>query len=133
MKKVQIFIFSWLPLIAYCIFIYILSSRPASEHIPSLPYIDKFLHIMCYSLLGVFFFRAYLTLPFKNNINILIIAAITSSTLYGISDEIHQAFVPFRYAEIADALADAVGSGLGVFGYHFFINRCIDKVVSDPP
>ena len=69
----------------------------------------------------------------KNNINILIIAAITSSTLYGISDEIHQAFVPSRYAGAADALADAVGSVLGVFGYHFFVNRNIDKVVLDPP
>jgi VanZ family protein len=133
MKKVRIFIISWLPLIAYCIFIFTLSSRPTSEHIPSLQYLDKFLHIMCYALLGVLFFRAYLTLPFKNNINILIIAAITSSTLYGISDEIHQAFVPSRYAGVADALADAVGSGLGVFGYQFFVNRGIDKVASDPP
>jgi VanZ family protein len=37
-------------------------------------------------------------------------AAITFSTLYGVTDEIHQMFVPPRTAELADLAADAIGS-----------------------
>jgi VanZ family protein len=37
-------------------------------------------------------------------------AAVTLSTLYGVTDEIHQMFVPPRTAELADLAADALGS-----------------------
>ena len=34
--------------------------------------------------------------------------------LFGISDEFHQSFVPGRYAEVCDVLADALGGALGL-------------------
>jgi VanZ family protein len=37
-------------------------------------------------------------------------AAVIGSTLYGVTDEIHQMFVPPRTAELADLAADLVGS-----------------------
>lgn len=39
-------------------------------------------------------------------------------TLWGFSDELHQAFVPGRTAEAADLLADALGTGVGVVSQH---------------
>jgi len=52
--------------------------------------------------------------------------SIFSSTLYGISDEIHQYYVPQRYAELGDVLADFVGSVAGVFAYRSFNQLFLD-------
>ena len=48
------------------------------------------------------------------------ILSITLSSLYGISDEIHQHYVPYRDADVMDALADIIGSIFGVYIYNFF-------------
>jgi hypothetical protein len=42
------------------------------------------------------------------------VAAIVLSTLYGVSDELHQMFVPGRSSDRYDVLADAVGATIGV-------------------
>jgi VanZ family protein len=39
-----------------------------------------------------------------------LVGAIGASTLYGVSDEIHQMFVPPRRADPYDLLADALGA-----------------------
>ena len=41
------------------------------------------------------------------------ILAILSSTLYGVSDEFHQSFVPGRTPDIFDVMADATGATIG--------------------
>jgi VanZ family protein len=41
-------------------------------------------------------------------------AAFALAVLYGVSDEIHQAFVPGRTASVVDIAFDAAGAGLGV-------------------
>ena len=40
--------------------------------------------------------------------------AVVLSTLYGVSDEVHQAFTPERTPDVRDLLADALGAALGV-------------------
>jgi VanZ family protein len=35
---------------------------------------------------------------------------------YAISDEIHQKFVPDRFADVTDVLSDAAGAGAGLLG-----------------
>ena len=112
--KIRNFLSRWLPLIAYCLAIYIQSDYPSPERIPTMAFSDKILHFAAYGLLGILFFRAYTTLPLKDRRNTLILMSIGSATLYGISDEIHQYFVPFRQADTLDAVADAIGSICGV-------------------
>ena len=51
----------------------------------------------------------------------MITLSILCSSLYGISDELHQHFVPFRNADLMDALADIIGSVWGVYVYKLFI------------
>ena len=114
------FLFYWLPIFIYCLLIYIQSSYPSPEEVPQLPYIDKVLHFAAYALLSALFLRAFKTLPIKDNIRLITILAITLSSLYGISDEIHQYYVPYRDADIMDALADIIGSIFGVYIYNFF-------------
>ena len=117
-SKFRILLVYWLPLIIYCLAIYIQSSHPGPQYLPELRFLDKFLHFGAYGLLGVFFYRAYETLSLKNYKNLLILISIGSATLYGISDEIHQYFVPFRQADILDAVANAIGSICGVYIFY---------------
>jgi VanZ family protein len=49
--------------------------------------------------------------------------SISVSTAYGISDEIHQYFVPCRTADVMDALADMVGSCIGVMLYFLLVEK----------
>jgi VanZ family protein len=122
-SKLRNFLICWLPLLIYCLAIYIQSGQPSPEHIPDLRFLDKFLHFGAYGLLGILFYRAYETLPLKNFKNLLILISIGSATLYGISDEIHQYFVPHRQADIMDVIANTIGSICGVLFYYGWHNR----------
>jgi len=130
--KYKNFLFYWLPVLIYCIFIFIQSSYPSPEDIPNIPYLDKFLHFCAYALLGALFLRAYLTLRIKNNTNLVIILGILSSAIYGISDEIHQYYVPFRDADLMDVLADTLGSIFGVWIYYLFIVKYYSYILKIP-
>ncbi len=85
---------------------------------PDVRFFDKLLHFVVYALLGILFYRAYETLALKDNYKLLIFISIASATLYGISDEIHQYFVPSRYADMADVVANTIGSICGVYIYY---------------
>lgn len=117
----------WLPLILYCLFIYIQSANPSPDQIPSFRFFDKVLHFTAYGIMGILFYRAYQTLRIKNNIQMLMLLSVVSASLYGISDEIHQSFVPFREAEVADVIADILGAVGGVFLYQLLIVSRIEK------
>ena len=115
------FVLYWLPLILYCLFIYIQSAHPSPEQIPSIPFIDKVLHCAAYGIMGILFYRAYQTLRIKDNIHMLILISVVSASLYGISDEIHQSFVPFREASVGDVIADIIGAFSGVYLYQLVV------------
>lgn len=110
-------LYHWLPLICYCLLIFIQSAHPLPDLIPQRPLLDKLLHFLAYSILGILFFRTYRTLPIKTSHNVLIFISVSSSILYGIGDEIHQHFVPYRQADLMDVLADALGSVFGILMY----------------
>jgi len=78
---------------------------------------DKFLHIGEYAILGILvknILQRYFPDQGNNRLRIL---TVMLSTLYGISDELHQYFIPFRDASIFDVGADGIGSYLGVSLY----------------
>jgi VanZ family protein len=116
--KYKTLLFYWLPVFIYCLLIYIQSSYPSPERVPQFPYFDKLAHLLAYALLGVLFYRAYRT-HIKNNLKLVILLSIASSLLYGITDELHQHYVPYRNADWMDVLADVLGSILGVYAYRF--------------
>ena len=118
--RLKHFLFYWLPVIVYCLAIYIQSDMPSIEHIPSFEFSDKLLHFFAYAVMGVLFYRAYQTLRVKNDPRMLITISIISAALYGISDEIHQYFVPYRDASIWDVVANTLGAICGVYLYHFW-------------
>ena len=73
---------------------------------------------MAYAVMGVLFYRAYQTLRIKGDPRMLILLSVVSASLYGISDEIHQYYVPFRDASIYDVFANVLGAVCGVYLYH---------------
>ena len=68
-------------------------------------YPDKFYHTLLYIAFG---FTLYPTVKSTINRN-PVLMSIVIGTLYGISDEIHQIFVPFRTASLLDLMADILG------------------------
>lgn len=108
----------WLPLIFYMGLIFYLSSI---SH-PSVPMkdvwnIDKIYHLIEYGIFGFLAFIAFVHTP----LDILfrskspIIFAIVFTAFYGATDEIHQIFVPGRYASGVDWIFDVIGGFLGGF------------------
>ena len=72
-------------------------------------------HIAAYAGLAVLTVRA-LAKGLRNVTWGAALGAIIISTLYGVSDEYHQLFVPGRTFESLDIAADAIGSVVGAAG-----------------
>jgi len=99
-----------LPLIIYWLILFTLTSLPASMAIVT-EIGDKISHFGAYGLLSVFL---YLTMYFQDKFPLLKkypgIFTILIASIYGLLDEIHQIYVPGRFAEVLDWLADFSGS-----------------------
>jgi len=126
--KLKIFAYYWLPLIAYCAVIYIQPSYPSPEILPSFDFSDKLFHFVAYAALGILFYRAYQTLPIKHNFQLIVLLSMISASLYGVSDEIHQSFVPYRDGSFSDVIADVLGAVCGVYLYHRWMMGLKDKL-----
>ena len=74
---------------------------------------DKSGHSVGYAMLAGLILRALAGGRLKDVTWKRTIAAIVLSTLYGVSDEFHQLFVPGRSADPYDVLADSVGATIG--------------------
>jgi VanZ family protein len=117
------FLIYWLPVVLYCAVIFIQSSYPSVVRFHNVPFGDKYLHVAGYALLGILFFRAFKSLQVGKRLFVVILLSISASTAYGISDEIHQYFVPYRTADVMDVMADMVGSCVGVLGYYLLMEQ----------
>ncbi len=98
------------PLAAWCLTIFVLSSVPGNKY-PQVQWehADKLVHFALYFWVGVFglvFFRSRSAGP---------LAAAVFGILYGLSDEIHQLWVPRRTFSFTDWAADSVGVIIGIF------------------
>jgi VanZ family protein len=98
-------VFVWLPVVAWAGLIFALSS------IPDLGtglggwdlVLRKAAHVAEYAILGALLTRAVVS-PW---------AAFALGTLYALTDELHQHFVPGRQASVLDVLIDAAGVAVG--------------------
>jgi VanZ family protein len=110
MKKDRRF---WWFVVAWAAVIFLLSSIPGRSmpDVPQLKY-DKVLHALVYSVLGGSF---YLALRHASSLTRarLVAAAALFAIAYGVTDEVHQLFVPGRNADLFDVVADGVGGLLG--------------------
>lgn len=108
----------WLPVIAWCVVIFVQSAFSTPDVMPDVPNIDKLLHVGAYALLGFLVGRAFGATPGWDGKPLwLIVLSTLFATLYGMSDEWHQSFVAARTAETADLWADAAGGLIGGIVY----------------
>lgn len=112
----------WLPVMFYASLIFYLSSLPhPEEHLPDVFEVmsDKFLHFVEYAVFGAFAYGAFRWAAGATVSQYALPLAILAGCLYGLTDEIHQAFVPFRESSWLDWVADTIGAAIGSLGaYH---------------
>ncbi|HSC57661.1 MAG TPA: VanZ family protein [Nitrospira sp.] len=115
---------AWLPVAAYMALIFYFSSLPhPDEKLPKFLFDtlgDKLLHTLEYAVLGCLCYRAFRRAGGPFNAAIF---AIVAASLYGASDEVHQAFVPLRTATWSDWVADTAGGVIGAVGYRRVVER----------
>ena len=94
------FVRYWLPLMLYAGLIFFLSSQSHPEQfVPNLFFLklgDKVLHAIEYAGLGFLSYRAFRHAAGTLGRNYAVLLGVGVATLYGATDEWHQAFVPFR-------------------------------------
>ena len=114
----------WLPVAAYAGLIFYLSSLShPEEYIPSLlgELGDKVLHAMEYGVLSVLCYRAFRHGAGAWAARYALQLAIVAASTYGVTDEVHQAFVPLRVAEAGDVLMDMIGAAIGATGWSWTV------------
>jgi len=99
----------WLPAAAWMGVIFRLSAIPGSQ-IPGK--YGTLAHFVSYSILG-----ALLTVPlaYGRSRGETVALAVVFASLYAITDEFHQSFVPLRTPDIADWGVDTLGAFFGAF------------------
>jgi VanZ family protein len=107
----------WLPLYVYAGVIFYFSSIPRPLPAISIPYFDKFLHLIEYAVFGVLAARAFKSSPREVLYKNFKILAVLTAVAYGASDEFHQLFVSCRVCDVFDLIADLAGGTIGTIFY----------------
>ena len=96
--------------LGYCVFLYYLSSVSSFPVDPPFEYFDKLVHFCLYSGLTAVVAVGLQQARHKYSAKMLIMIPVAFSALYGVTDEVHQLFVPSRTFAPGDMLADAFGA-----------------------
>jgi len=119
---VQVFRY-WVPVALYAGVIFYLSAQShPEEQLPSFllkDVSDKVLHAVEYGILALLCYRAFRWAAGPAVVRQAVVLAIVTASVYGVTDEVHQFFVPFRESSWLDWLADTIGAAIGVISWRF--------------
>ena len=125
-----------LPAILYSLLIFGISSIPQTK-LPRLDILnfDKLNHLIEYIFYAMTLFLAYSNAKSEKIVKYAGLLTILTGLLFGITDEIHQIFVPGREFSMLDYAADTLGILLGVFIYTKFglaaiLKKDLDRQIS---
>jgi VanZ family protein len=121
MRELPRWLRDFAPLIFWMALIFFLSDQPILleiENEAGEKFFYKSAHIVAYAVLAWFWWRALS--PRRQTTWPVLLAAFGLSVFYGITDEIHQLFVPGRHGRLADVLFDAGGALLMILLLRWF-------------
>lgn len=95
-------------LTAFCGLIFWLSDQPSIPLPQLFEHQDKINHFGAYGVMAILAWRAFRHQQLSNTA--LFWLSVTYCSLYGISDEWHQSFVPGRDVSVVDWIADTLGA-----------------------
>jgi VanZ family protein len=111
----------WMPVAVYAgLIVYLSAQSHPEEQLPSIigELSDKVLHAIEYAGLGSLCYRAFRWGTNDAWARQAVPFAIAAASLFGITDELHQLFVPFRESSWQDWLADSTGAAIGAITSH---------------
>ena len=87
---------------------------------------DFFLHMVEYGVLGFLLSWAFVN---SGMVRKLVFRVFLVGLFYGMTDELHQYFVPERNASLLDVTADGLGSLIGVYSFYLLRSMKFKGVV----
>lgn len=114
----------YLPLALACVAIAVVShlSEPPIPEALVFRFSDKLMHAAAYAVVGALAFlgasRRRLSLG-----RAAVVEAVLLAAAHGVLDEVHQSFVPRRFASAGDVIADVVGAALGALVLRALLRR----------
>ena len=102
----------WAPVVVLMAAIFFASSL-SDPGLPPGGLSDKGAHVLAYAALGAALIRALASGRARSMTVMRMLIAAGLATAYGMTDELHQSFVPSRTPELLDLGADAAGGLLG--------------------
>ena len=117
----------WAPVALYAGTIFFLSAQSHPEE--QLPLFllegvsDKVLHAVEYGILSLLCYRAFRWAAGPAVERQAVVLAIVTASVYGLTDEVHQLFVPFRESSWQDWLADIIGAVIGAMSWRFLRSK----------
>ncbi len=120
-------IIGWPLLVAWLVLIFALSSIPNRIIVvgpPGFPF-DKIAHAVAFGVLA--FIITWLARRRWRSVALAMALGVVLSTLYGVTDELHQIYVPGRDAGLPDLAANAVGAIIGALVAGVLMRRRIDE------
>ena len=115
----------------FAVLIFALSSIPYAHTPFEFRFSDKLLHLLVYLLFSILLFFSFHTSKgvfWQRNAYLF---TLIIGIIYGLSDELHQGFVPGRQKDVFDFLADLLGVLLGLYVIWLSLKfRSKSKIVS---
>ena len=93
---------------------------------------DKGAHVVAYAALGAALIRALASGQARSMTVMRVLIAAVLATAYGMTDELHQRFVPGRTPELLDLVADAAGGLAGAILFAGIVKTLARLPVSRP-
>lgn len=113
----------WVPVALYAGTIFYLSAQSHPEdQLPAFLFkavSDKVLHAVEYGILSLLCCRAFRRAAGPTVARQAVVLAIVTASVYGVTDEVHQAFVPLRESSWLDWLADTIGAAIAAMSWRF--------------